>query len=126
MKLDEMAYSILRIVAGAMFLCHGLQKLFGAFGADPVRLGSQMGVGAVIELAAGALIAFGLFARPAAFVASGQMAVAYFQFHVEWTGWKWLPIVNGGEDTVLYCFVFLFIAARGAGGWSLDRAVRAQ
>jgi putative oxidoreductase len=120
-KLDELVYAILRIVVGALFVCHGVQKLFGVFGAEPVHLASQMGVGAVIELVGGALIAVGLFARPAAFLASGQMAVAYFQFHFGWTGWKWLPIVNHGEDAVLFCFVFLLIAARGAGALSLDR-----
>lgn len=124
-KLAELAFSALRIIAGAMFLCHGIQKLFGVMLPHPVPAFSQLWIGAVIELVAGTLIALGLFARPAAFIASGQMAVAYFQFH--W-GFHFdrriLPIATGADDAVLYCFVFLFIAARGAGAASLDRVLR--
>ncbi len=121
--LEPHAYALLRIVAGGMFVFHGLQKLFGVLGKDAVELASQKGLGGVIELVCGALIAVGLFARPAAFLASGTMAVAYFQFHWkgELGGWSFLPIINKGELAVLYCFVFLLIAARGAGLWSIDR-----
>jgi putative oxidoreductase len=124
-KLAEIIFSALRIIAGAMFMCHGVQKLFGVLLPAPVPAFSQLWVGGVIELVTGALIAVGLFARPAAFIASGQMAVAYFQFH--W-GFHFdrriLPLATGADDTVLYCFVFLYIAARGAGAASLDRVLR--
>jgi putative oxidoreductase len=117
-------FAALRIIAGAMFLCHGLQK-FGVFGGPSEPLLSQMGIGAVIELVTGTLIAAGLFARPAAFVAAGQMAVAYFQFHWGFhADRRILPIVNGGDDTVLYCFVFLLIVVHGAGAASLDHKIR--
>jgi putative oxidoreductase len=114
------AYALLRIVAGAMFACHGAQKLFGAFGATPMTDKPLMVVAGVIELFGGALIALGLAASYAAFVASGQMAVAYFMAHAPNGFW---PIVNQGELAVLYCFVFLYISARGSGQWSLDTAL---
>jgi putative oxidoreductase len=123
-RLEAPAYAALRIVAGGMFTCHGMQKILGWLTTSaPPKVGSQAWVGGVIELGCGALIALGLFARPAAFLASGTMAVAYIQFHwkLALVGWKWLPIINKGELAALYCFVFLFIVARGAGALSLDR-----
>jgi putative oxidoreductase len=122
-RVDNLAFALLRIVAGAMFAFHGGQKLFGLLTHKPgPELWSQKWVGGVIELVGGALIALGLFARPAAFLASGTMAVAYFQFHWKLEGGERLfPIVNGGELAVIYCFVFLLIAARGAGILSIDR-----
>jgi putative oxidoreductase len=116
----------LRIVAGTLFAIHGAQKLFGILGGHTVAVGSQMWIGGVIELVGGLLIATGLFARPAAFICSGQMAVAYFQFHwqLAFDDYKWLPMVNGGEDTVLYCFTFLLVSLHGAGPVSLDRRLR--
>lgn len=117
-----LAFAALRIVAGFMFVLHGVQKVFGAFGHQAVPLASQAGVGGVIELVTGTLIALGLLTRPAAFLASGQMAVAYFQFHVAKTG-KILPIQNGGDDTVLYCFLFLAIFFAGAGPYSIDERI---
>ena len=126
-RLENAAYAVLRIVAGLMFSCHGMQKILGWFatGARPA-VGTQSWVGGIIELGCGLLIALGLFTRPAAFLASGTMAVAYFQFHwkLALDAWKWLPIVNKGELAALYCFLFLFIAARGAGAPSLDRRLR--
>ena len=111
-------YALLRIVAGLLFAMHGSQKLFGfPGGKDPVSLFSLMGMAGVVELVGGLLIALGLFASLAAFIASGQMAVAYFMAHAPQAP---LPILNGGEPAVLFCFVFLYIAARGAGVWSLD------
>ncbi len=111
-------YALLRIVAGLMFAMHGSQKLFGIPGGkDPVALFSMMGLAGVVELVGGLLIALGLFASIAAFIASGQMAVAYFMAHAPQAA---LPLLNGGETAVLYCFLFLYIAARGAGVWSLD------
>jgi putative oxidoreductase len=120
-RFEPAAYALLRIVAGFLFLWHGTGKVLGYPG-DKVELWSQFWIGGVIELAAGALIMIGLFTRYAAFVASGTMAVAYFQFHwkLDFADSKFLPIVNQGEAAVLYCFLFLFIAARGAGQWSLD------
>ncbi len=112
----------LRIVAGLLFLAHGLVKLYGfPEGAEPgpMPLLSLMGVGAVIELVTGTLIVLGLFTRPAAFIASGQMAVAYWMFHAP-AGFH--PILNQGELAALYSFIFLYIAAAGAGAFSLDRA----
>lgn len=125
-RFETIAYAALRVVAGFMFLFHGAQKLLGVLTTKvPPEAFSQKWVGGVIELACGTLIAVGLLARPAAFLASGTMAVAYFQFHWKLEGGERLfPIVNGGELAVLYCFVFLFILSRGAGAFSLDRLLR--
>jgi putative oxidoreductase len=122
-RLETWSYAALRIVAGFMFLFHGLQKVFGQFTAKaPPELFSQKWFGGVIELVAGILIMVGLFTRPAAFLAAGTMAVAYFQFHMIAKA-QLLPIQNGGELAVLYCFVFLMVFARGAGAISLDRSL---
>jgi len=112
-------YALLRIVAGLLFACHGAQKLFGVLGGQQVPLMGMMGLAGIIEFAAGLLIAIGFLTSIAAFVASGEMAVAYFMAHAPRGA---LPIQNGGELAVLYCFVFLYIAARGAGTWAIDRA----
>jgi putative oxidoreductase len=124
-KFEPQAYALLRIVAGALFAFHGVQKIFGWLGRT-MPFGSQLWVGGLIELVAGVLIAIGLFTRWAALIASGTMAVAYFQFHwkLEFGGYQWLPAINKGELAVLYCFLFLLIALRGAGIWSLDRTRR--
>ncbi|MDP8914418.1 MAG: DoxX family protein [Pseudomonadota bacterium] len=113
--------ALLRVFAGLLFLAHGLVKLFGfPAGAQPgqVPLFGLMGAGAIIELVTGTLIVLGLFTRPAAFIAAGQMAVAYWMFHAP-SGFY--PILNGGELAILYCFVFLYLAAAGPGAFSLDR-----
>jgi len=111
-------YALLRFTAGLLFFLHGLPKLFGGFGRPaPVELMSQMGLAGIIEVIGGALIALGLFTSPVAFLASGQMAVAYFQAHGPRGLW---PIMNGGELAALFCFVFLYIAAVGSGKWSID------
>ena len=115
-------YALLRIVAGFLFFQHGLPKLFGGFGSKgPVELMSQMGLAGVIEVFGGALIALGLFTSPVAFIASGEMAVAYFQAHAPRGLW---PIQNQGELAVLYCFIFLYIASRGTGLWGVGRGSR--
>lgn len=121
-RVEALVYAALRILAGAMFACHGIQKLFGwpEKKGVPVELLSQLGVGGVIELVGGILIALGLFTRPAAFLCSGQMAVAYFQFHVG-KDLKLLPIMTEADDTVLYCFVFLLFCIKGAGEYSVDK-----
>jgi putative oxidoreductase len=123
-RFEAPAFAALRIVAGACFSFHGMQKVFGWFPPGPAlpAVGSQLWVGGVIELATGILIAIGLFARPAAFLASGTMAVAYIQFHwkLAFAAGLWIPAVNHGELALLYCFLFLFVAAHGAGIASLD------
>lgn len=111
-------YSALRFVAGLLFVQHGLQKLFGILGARAAQpLFSQMGLAGLVETIGGSLIALGLFTPWAAFVASGQMAWAYFQQHAPR---GFFPIQNGGELAALYCFLFLYIAANGSGLVSLD------
>jgi putative oxidoreductase len=122
-RFEPSFYALLRFITGSLFACHGVQKVFGWLGGSVKALGSQAWVGGVIELVAGVLIALGLFTRAAAFIASGTMAVAYIQFHwkLQTADWKWLPILNKGELAALYCFVLLYFAARGAGGYSLDR-----
>ena len=117
-RFEPYFYALLRIVAGLMFLMHGTQKLFGFPGGKPtVELGSLMGVAGIIETVGGLMITLGLFASVAAFIASGEMAVAYFKAHLPQSG---LPILNQGEPAVLYCFLFLYIASRGSGIWSID------
>jgi putative oxidoreductase len=111
-------YAALRIVAGLLFACHGAQKLFGLFGMGPFPLMTQMGLAGVIEFGGGLLMAIGLFTSFAAFIASGEMAVAYFQQHAPKAA---VPIQNGGELAVLYCFLFLYIAARGTGKLGVQR-----
>jgi putative oxidoreductase len=111
-------YALMRVVFGFLFIFHGLQKIFGLFGGRTAELISLRGLAGTIEIVAGALIMAGLFTRPAAFIASGQMAVAYFMSHQPGGVW---PIQNRGELAALYCFAFLYIAARGKGAWGLDR-----
>lgn len=117
-KFTAQIFALLRIIAGFMFLMHGAQKLFGwPGGKDPVEIFSLMGLAGTIEFVGGTLIMIGLFASIAAFIASGQMAVAFFMVHAPQ---HWNPLVNNGELAVLYCFLFLYIASRGPGIWSLD------
>jgi putative oxidoreductase len=121
-KYSPQLYALLRIVAGLLFAMHGSQKLFGVPGENPpVELASIMGLAGIIEFVGGLLIALGLFASIAAFIASGQMAVAYFMAHSPKGS---LPILNQGELAVLFCFLFLYIAAQGSGIWSVDAARR--
>ena len=128
-SLQSFAGAALRIVAGLMFACHGANKLLGWPPPAPphaIPMWSQLWVGGLIEIVCGLLIAFGLLTRLAAFVASGTMAVAYFQFNWQvqepgaMANWKFLPIINQGELAVLYCFVFLVFAVNGAGAFSID------
>ena len=120
-KYSSCLYATLRIIAGLMFACHGTQKLFGWPGGNPASLASLMGIAGLVELVGGLLIALGFFTSYAAFIASGQMAVAYFKTHAPQGA---LPILNRGELAVLYCFLFLYIAAQGSGGCSLDAMIR--
>lgn len=121
-RFEPQLLSILRIVAGLLFMQHGLQKILGWFGGmggpgQTVELASRSGVAGIIELVGGALIAFGLITRLTAFIASGEMAFAYFLSHYPR---GFFPIENRGEVVILFCFVFLFIAAAGPGPWSMD------
>lgn len=118
---QDVAYGLMRFVAGGLFACHGAQKLFGLLGGKVVTGSPKMLAAGTIELAGGLLIALGLFTAVAAFIASGEMAVAYFTVHFKTGFW---PILNGGELSVLYCFVFFFIVWKGPGRYSLDRLVR--
>jgi putative oxidoreductase len=108
----------MRLMVGLMFAQHGAQKLFGVLGGHHVQYMSQMGLAGGIEFFGGLMIALGLLSSFAAFVASGEMAWAYFQAHAPTSPW---PIINHGEPAVVYCFVFLYIAAMGSGPYSLDR-----
>ena len=126
MNWQEITHAALRIAAGLMFFPHGAQKIFGLWGRDPVNLASQIGLGGIIELVGGLMILFGFQTRWAAFVCSGMMAVAFWQFHVpEAVAENGLllglhPLLNRGELAALYCFVFLFLWAHGGGRYSVD------
>jgi putative oxidoreductase len=109
-------YALLRIVAGGLFACHGAQKLFGVLGGQKQTAAMMIAAG-IIEFVGGILIAVGLFAGFAAFIASGQMAVAFFTRHYPKAFW---PIMNGGEPAILFCFIFLYIASVGSGLLSVD------
>jgi putative oxidoreductase len=124
-KRSAVLLSILRIVAAFLFMQHGMQKLLGFPGAGDrkVELMSLMGFAGCLELIGGGLLLLGLFTRPLAFVLAGEMAFAYFIAHAPQSFW---PILNHGEDAVLYCFVFLYLSAAGGGPWSLDRALRGR
>src|SRR5215467_6126554 len=117
----RIAYFLLRVVAGLLFAQAGGLILFGWYGGMPggetVRLMSQTGIGGVLEVVGGIAIMLGLFTRPVAFVLSGEMAVAYWQFHAPHGTW---PLQNNGVPAVLFCFLFLYMAAQGGGDWSLD------
>ncbi len=116
--------SVLRIVAGLLFVEHGTSKLLhfppvAMF--DNLQLMSLIGFAGVLELVGGGLLALGLFTRPVAFILSGEMAAAYFMAHLPQ---GFFPVLNGGEAAILFCFIFLYLAAAGGGEWSLDRALR--
>lgn len=117
------AYALLRIVVGLLFVCHGGQKLFGWFGGQPVPLGSLFGVAGILEMVLGILITIGLLTGTAAFIASGEMAVAYFIGHFPKSFW---PLENQGEPAVLFCFIFLYMATQGSGIWSIDASSRGR
>ena len=122
-------HALLRVMTGALFMQHGLQKMFGLL-VDPSRpwngppaMLSQMWFAGVLELSGGALIVLGLLTRPVAFLLAGEMAVAYFQAHAPRS---FFPALNGGESVVLFCFVFLHLFAVGAGPFSVDAALRGR
>jgi putative oxidoreductase len=113
--------SVLRIVAAFLIMQHGAQKLFGFPSGPAVPLTSMMGFVGALEFFGGLLLLLGLFTRPAAFILSGLMAVAYFMAHAPQGFW---PILNKGELAVIYCFVFLYLAFAGGGPWSVDNQIR--
>jgi putative oxidoreductase len=124
-SLEPRFRSVLRIVAGFLFLLSGTSKLF-AFPSPgphhgPVELFSQIGLAGVLETFGGFLLMIGLFTRPVAFLVCGEMAVAYFQAHLPKSFW---PSANGGTTAALFCFVWLYFSAAGAGAWSVDAKVR--
>lgn len=115
---ESQIYAAMRIVVGFLFACHGAQKVLGLFGGAPAEAPAAIiWTAGPIEFVGGILIAIGAFTGLAAFICSGQMAVAYFLAH---QNRGLLPIQNGGELAVLYSFVFLVIAVKGAGTWSVD------
>jgi len=123
-RIAPFTLAALRVVAGGLFLAHGVIKVAGfPAGAQPglQPLLSLFGVGGAIEVVTGALLILGLFTRPAAFIASGQMAVAYWLFHAPASIY---PAVNGGDAAILFSFIFLHIAVVGAGAFSLDGVLR--
>lgn len=122
-RYSEEAYALLRIVAGFLFSFHGAQKIFGVLTDHQTEFLSQIWFGGIIELVGGVAIMLGAYTQAAAFLCSGTMAVAYFQFHWKFQGGeKIFPAINEGEMAVLYCFIFLMFACRGGGKWSMDGA----
>lgn len=128
-SLQGAVHSLLRIVTGALFMQHGVQKLFGLL-VNPARpwtgppaTFSQFWFAGVLEVFGGALIVLGLFTRPVAFLLSGEMAVAYFQVHARRGFW---PVLNAGEVVVLFCFLYLYLFVSGAGPFSLDAVLRSS
>jgi putative oxidoreductase len=119
--LVDTTFTLARVIIGLLFACHGAQKLFGVLGGTRMVDHPKFLIAGIIEFVGGLLIASGLFTQCAAFIASGEMAVAYFTVHAPHAFW---PIINKGELAVAYCFFFLFVAAYGAGPYSLDRLLR--
>jgi putative oxidoreductase len=117
----ERVYALFRFIVGVLFACHGAQKLFGGFGSQAMTSNPMMLAAGIIEFGGGLLIAAGFLTTWIAFIASGEMAVAYFTVHAKGGFW---PILNKGELAVLYCFTFLYIAARGSGPYSVDAMLR--
>jgi putative oxidoreductase len=118
-----MTYALFRIVFGFLFLCFGLQNVFGILGGTAVDLASMGGAAGLIETTCGLLIMIGLFTRYAAFLASGEMAVAFWYIHVRMSG-TIIPVMNMGVDATVFCFAFLYICTRGSGIWSVDALMK--
>jgi putative oxidoreductase len=116
-------YALMRIALGLLFACHGAAKLFGVLGGPKMPLASLPGLAGGIELVCGVLIAIGLLTSLAAFIASGEMAAAYFMAHAPAGP---IPLQNHGELAAVYCFVFLYISSRGAGIWGIDKSKKGR
>ena len=132
-RFSPMTYGLFRIVFGLLFFMFGLQKMLGWFGGPVAPLMSLMGAAGVIETVCGFLIMVGLFTRPAAFLACGEMAVAFFLIHIFTIGIgkvgmpaALVPHNNGGVDATMFCFAILYICSRGAGIWSVDSAMSSR
>ena len=122
-RFSDPAYAVLRILSGFLMSFHGLQKVFGFLATNRPPLFSQIGMGGLIELVGGLAILLGFQTRLAAFFCSGTMAVAYIQFHWKFqVGPGFFPAINEGELALVYCFLFLYLACRGAGQWAVDKA----
>jgi putative oxidoreductase len=119
-KYSAFLYAALRLVAGLLFACHGAQKLFGVLGGHAELSDPEGLMAGIIEFVGGSMIALGLSSSYAAFVASGEMAMAYFKAHAARGLW---PIMNRGELAVVYSFLFLYIASRGSGSFSVDTVI---
>ena len=120
--------SVVRIVSAYIFMLHGTQKMF-SFPSEPfseyVLMSLSPGLAGLLEVFGGALLLVGLFTRPVAFVLSGLMAFAYWMSHAFREGGSWIfPVTNGGDSSILYCFLFLYIATVGGGAWALDNVLR--
>jgi putative oxidoreductase len=128
-RFENATLTLLRVMAGLFFMQHGVQKMFGVLGGwrgEPgltAPLLSQNGLAGVLEVFGGLLFVLGLFTRPVAFILAGMMAVAYFQMHAPSGFW---PILNRGELAALFCFVFFFFSARGAGPYSIDGVLESR
>jgi putative oxidoreductase len=122
-RYSEVLYAVMRAVLGFLFACHGAQKLLGKFGGQGWPSEPMMLIAGIIELGGGILVAIGLWAGFAAFLASGLMAFAYFMVHAKGGFW---PILNRGELAVVYCFVFLYIASKGSGRYSVEGLMRGR
>jgi putative oxidoreductase len=120
-RYSEALYAVMRVMVGLLFACHGAQKLFGVLGGQSQLANPKLLTAGIIEFVGGGLVALGLWAGYAAFIASGYIAVVYFTVHAPSGFW---PIVNKGELAVLYCFVFLYVASRGSGPLSVDARAR--
>jgi putative oxidoreductase len=120
-RFSEIFYTLMRVIFGLLFACHGAQKLFGVFGFSMPKLPPLLLAAGLIEFVGGLLIAVGLLGGTIAFIAAGEMACAYFMGHAPHGFW---PIVNKGELAVLYCFAFLYMASRGSGRFSIDGLIK--
>ena len=120
-RYSDFLYAVMRLMVGLLFACNGVQKLFGLLGGESQISNPMFLAAGIIEFVGGGLVAIGLWAGYAAFIASGEMAAAYFIAHASKGFW---PIVNKGELAVLYCFVFLYIASRGSGALSVEAALK--
>ena len=122
-KYNDHTYAALRILSGALFAFHGVQKIFGVLTEHQPAIGTQLWLGGMIELVCGVMIVIGLQTRWAAFLSSGTMAVAYIQYHWSFQfGPEFFPAINGGDAAILYSLIFLHIACRGDGTWSLGKS----
>lgn len=116
-RYSDWIYAIMRVMVGLLFLCHGAQKLFGVLGMESPVTDPKLIAAGIVELVCGSLVVLGLWGSYAAFIASGEMCIAYFWAHAPHGFW---PIMNRGELAVFYCFVFLYMSSKGSGPWSLD------